>query len=683
MTITQQLLHVFKSSVRLDPASVFALLAEAHTVASEIYGIRAAQEWGAGFVFPSSVYATDAAALAAHHNDFPALVAARQAARAPRRLTLARVHATLGVDGTAVPDVSAADFARISELASDGIRIPLPPGFRRCASPPKLRTKYVQVASAVNKLLFDQYSAGTVVLLPLAVARNIPRVHFSAQHWTTKKGKAQGRLICDVANADTAATSPLNGDPGPSRDTLRAELEERWGTIKHPTLPALMRMILTIATLHGWEDIVLWKKDLQGAFNLLWIHPTDAPLLAFLLSAGIVALHIAGMFGWAGMPFVFDVVTRCLRALVRAAIRGAADMYVDDLMGVAHRRDLLHDMAAADRAVRSLLGPDAIAANKDEFGRKLDFIGWEVDLDTRRVTLSRRNFLRMVHTFFCFEVTQPLPLDHVERLASLASRCSTLARQMRPFTSALYLCASMYQRHHQRRLLSSAARADVCIWRAFLIASHFDPVRVARPIESFQPRSASVVIEYDSSLTAFAVGVSILSPDASAQLRAFAVATSPFAPTCEAKFQNTYEFLAVLLGLLLMHRLNLRSCAYSLRGDSVSSLTWAATDRTASSLARRANIGFTLLASEIDAVVADTVHVPGTLNTVYDGLSRGVSAADAGLDPALQVHLHADHPYLQYLALCDPTAPLSTLADHLALAANFTNILSSLSPQHS
>ena len=671
---TTRLLHIFQSTTTLRSDAVHTLLAEAHTFASETYGTHAAQTWAADFTFPDSVFTSDAQDLASLNFDFTAFVSARQARHQHDRLSPQRVLNSFGSIDKPFGALDPADLRRLMHLATHGIPIPLPKDFKRCAEPPPLRAKYRQVATAVNKLLFEQYLNGTVGLLPLAIALNIPNVHFSPQHWTTKKGKPQGRLICDVANADTTDTSPLNGDPGAPRDSLRSDLEDQWGAIRHPTLPALMLMIIAMAAEHGWDDIILWKKDLQGAFNLLWIHPADSPRLAFLLSAGLVVVHIAGMFGWAGMPFVFDVVTRCLRHLVRSVITGTADMYVDDIMGVATRANVHHDMSASDTAVRGLLGPNSVATAKDEIGRCLDFIGWEVNLDTQRVTISRRNFLRTIHAFFAFDVTEQICRARVECLASLASRCSMLARQMRPYTRALHECAALYSSPLQKRRLSATAKSDVCIWRAFLIAAHFDPIRVARPIMSFQPRPATVRIEYDSSLSAFAVGVSTMHDD-SPTLRAFAVALSPFPPTTEAKFQNTFEFLAVILGLLLMHHLGLHSQSYALHGDSVSSLTWATHDRTASALARRANIGFTLLASRIDALVSETVHVPGKLNVVYDGLSRGASAESLGLDPNLQVHLPPSHQFVRFLALCDPWQPLVTPDDHLALAAAFLDVL--------
>jgi len=209
---------------------VHAFLTEAHTVASDTYGVRAAQVWAEGFQFPPTVTRLDADALAAHVGDFPSFVRARQAAQAHRRLSLSRVHSSLGADGTAVADISSADFARLVELAVDGIRIPLPPGFRPCGSPPKLRAKYIQVAAAVNKLLYSQYTTGTVLLLPLDVARHLPLTSApsigrrrtaspraaSSATWQTRTRQAPLRSTATPASTVTHTVKTWSGAGAPS-----------------------------------------------------------------------------------------------------------------------------------------------------------------------------------------------------------------------------------------------------------------------------------------------------------------------------------------------------------------------------------------------------------------------------------------------------------------------------------
>lgn len=669
-------MRIFKSTVTLSPHQVQLILEQAFRAAAENFSVRAAQLWGKNFQFSSALLQRDLADFVSCDYDLARFCHTRHQQLASRRLSVTRVLSAFGPEGKRITGVCTADFDTLLGFAERGVPIIIPHGFIPCPTPPTLRQKYQDVAVAVNKLFDKQHSKGQLLILPVTVAQQIPGIHFSPQHWTEKKGKPQGRPIGDLSNADTPGTTPLNGDGNQEKALLRDRIEQTWSPIHHPTLQELMLMVLSMTDKHGWDQLVLWKKDLQGAFNLLWFSPDCVKLLAFLLTGGLVVLHLAGIFGWAGMPHAFAVVTRCVIALVRAVVRGEACMYVDDIMGITLHVNLHHDMGSTDTAVSGLLGPDAIATDKDETGRRLEWIGWDVDLDTKLVTLSHRNLLKTIHVFFSFDVRDPIPRAHVEAMASLASRCSMLARQMRPYTRALHEFAASFGAAHSMRVLPSLARTDVFMWRAFLLASHFDEHKFARPIESFRQRPPTYVIEYDSSLTAFAVGLSSLdSVSGKLTLVAATSMLSPFAPTVESRKQNTYEYLAVLIGILMAKHLKLRSFTYRLLGDSVSSLKWAFKDRAASVLARRANIGLTLVSVDIDASVSETEHVKGEHNVVFDGLSRGKTMTEVGLDPSKWVSFPMSHPIHQYITLCDPDLELESYAAHTDFAATLLALL--------
>ena len=64
----------------------------------------------------------------------------------------------------------------------------------------------------------------------------------------------------------------------------------------------------------------------------------------------------------------------------------------------------------------------------------------------------------------------------------------------------------------------------------------------------------------------------------------FAVLPSPFVATTDSSFQNTYEYLAILLGLLLSKTLGLRDSVFAVLGDSRSSLAWVLKGRARSTL---------------------------------------------------------------------------------------------------
>jgi hypothetical protein len=261
------------------------------------------------------------------------------------------------------------------------------------------------------------------------------------------------------------------------------------------------------------------------------------------------------MFGWVGMPYIFQVLKRSLVALCQYIIVGLCSMYVDDIMGVSPTSQLHSDMCAADTAVTGLLGPAAIAVNKDECGRGLVWIGWYINLDNRSVKLSRRNLLKTIFAFFCFSITDKISKQQLETMASLASRCSQLCHPMRPYTKAMYDAIGAYSTRHVRHSLISLAKVDVAVWIAFLLLSRLDSTHLSRPIASFIPRYAALVYKFDASLKALAIGVYYRVSEASQLiLLAYTVIYLPF-PTTEARKQNTFEYLCVSIRMLLTHML--------------------------------------------------------------------------------------------------------------------------------
>jgi hypothetical protein len=672
---------LFPSS-SLPIRDILAFLREAHVAAADTRGVMAASLWGANFQFDALTVTKDTAEFHQHGLSLASVARSRRAASLSRSFSVARVVECFGEDGSLCPALPQQDFRRLRRLAEVGVEIPRPPRFEPCAEPAELRTRYIEVQGAVHRLLAKQVEKGTVLLLPLQVAQSIPGIHLlNAQHWTTKKDQDKGRALADLSNVpDPLLHCPLNGHTTEERAAVNAACELLYGRIVHPTLADLMRMITAMAHQHGWENITLWKMDLQGAFNLLWFNPDDVALLAFPLVGDLVAIHLVGLFGWAGMPFAFQVLNRALHALVSTAITGRCAWYVDDCCACSPTASVRSDLAAAHSVITHLAGEEAVAEDKTDEGRSLEFIGWQVNLDTRSVSLSPRNLLKIAHAFFCFDLAARVSRIHVERMASLASRVSVLSRFMRPFTRYLTLTAVAFPDNPTiRHTLSAKTQCEVAMWRAFIIILRVAKPTISRPIESFTHHAPTVAIRYDASLHSLGVGVYSVH-DAHESLLCFTATPLPFAVSADSSRQNTCEYLAVLLGLALAAQLGLRQFSYVLYGDSVSSLAWVTADRVASDVARRANLALVVLSVHLDAHVASTVHVPGVLNTVYDGLSRGRSATEVGLDPSLQLNLAADNPAVQILRLCDPAVPITTAPEHLCFAGDVSRLVTSLCP---
>jgi hypothetical protein len=98
--------------------------------------------------------------------------------------------------------------------------------------------------------------------------------------------------------------------------------------------------------------------------------------------------------------------------------------------------------------------------------------------------------------------------------------------------------------------------------------------------------------------------------------------------------------------------------------------------KAASVLARRSNIGFSLLSVDLGAQVSEVQHLAGKYNKVYDGLSRGLTGRQVGLPEELEVILHRRSMATRYIALCNPRLPpLRTPGEHVILSQQLLALL--------
>jgi hypothetical protein len=384
------------------------------------------------------------------------------------------------------------------------------------------------------------------------------------------------------------------------------------------------------------------------------------------------------MFGWTGTPYAFQVITRVMVDLCRKHLQGVLAMYVDDMLGVAHKDHVESDMSKADGLARGLLGPDAIAADKTESARALDWIGWRFDLNTMTVSASPRNMLKAIHAFFFVTLEDKLSLAEVERMASYASRYAVLCPQMRPYAAALHGFKTLFDGdHNARKHPSEPVQCDVIMWRSFFCLLQLDPANFARPLDSFGTRTATVQVEYDASLTGLGVVVSTWCAVSQAfVVRGYSALTLPFIVDArDASRQNTNEYLAVLMALLLIRQEGYagRGCAYNLIGDSTSSLSWCEKGRARSQLATAANLAHNLLAVEMDITLVSVTHIPGADNVQCDGLSRGLSGPEVGLPAELFVALGGNET--QCIRLCDPAEMLQTAGQHVERSKELLDVL--------
>ena len=134
----------------------------------------------------------------------------------------------------------------------------------------------------------------------------------------------------------------------------------------------------------------MWKMDLKGAFTLLSFRPSDCGLLALPMTDGLVYFPIAGNFGLTLFPFFFQVVSRSLKRRLLQLLSGGCCVYIDDIQGCCLLSELQSELAIVRRVIQDLLGSDAIAEDKTDSGRVIEWIGWSFDLDTLSISLAEK-----------------------------------------------------------------------------------------------------------------------------------------------------------------------------------------------------------------------------------------------------------------------------------------------------
>ena len=667
----------FGEDVPVD--AVRSLAVEAYTTLDETFAEEEAQAWGDGFVIPSEAVAHDEALLRSNGNDYIRMAQQRHQLLREDRFNEDRVREVLSAENP--------ERDKMLSLAA-GMDVPLPEGFQpngklnyltgdtattyHAGDAEPLRTRYQQTASAVDKQLFKLWGLGLAFILTApTVFWMVKGDHKMVASWAPKAATEAGRVLMDPTHTKVKGGSSMNGPE------VKEKCKERQGAIEHPDIAMLVVMVVSffLRAKHKdpsvkWEDLRLTKMDLRAAFTLLSVAPENTPLFTMNLTGGLVILVLCGLFGWTGTPFAFQVVTRAILFELLLVTLGDLRMYVDDIMGVCFVKDLEAEQESARRLCTRLLGPRAIAEDKTESGRKLVFIGYSVDLDKQLVNLSPRNLRKCFYAFFTVPVdgSAKVPIKTLERLSSLAERYSDLYPHMRPFQRALYDC------HKSQRGLSEHISVDLTaypeavrairMWRVMLCAGALHEDRFAMSFQSFMPKTAEYVVEFDGCLSGVGIlvykrvnGTEVLVGGAAMDLRPLGFGT-------DSAFQNLGEFSGPVVTPVVLRRLGLvqpgTPCVVHFRGDSITGLKWAETRRFKGTNVSNSAVVFTAMVVEKVIEVEGTTHIPAAENKRADGLSRDRTMAQLGMGGLPFIDLDTDETAVEIRRLCDPALDTNT-----------------------
>jgi hypothetical protein len=488
---------------------------------------------------------------------------------------------------------------------------------------PSVSRIYGKVSSAVDRMIWEDFiSKGLGVVLPKdTVTQHVKCFHLNKLSWTSKVGKEKGRPIVDCS-AHRKEETPLNSEE------TKVACDSVWGVIQHPTIADMVHMILEfweeVKLQHGveWEDLVLWKMDLRGAYTLLSVKEEDVHLMAAEMSEEKIVFFFCGIFGWCGTPAAFQVATRAITFEVNKHISGKMKMYVDDMLGVSLKKKVEEDVRIASSICCRLFQSDCIEQSKTEIGRRVEVIGYVIDLTSKLVSVARKNYHRVIYGLSCVDLTGPVTVKTMQKLGSWISRYSEIVRELKPLARLIHQSYAGKFEFASFRLGPSVIRA-VQIFRCVFLLAMLHEDRFTRSLQSFQKTEPQMIIEFDASLNGGGILWFEKCPDGSERcLGTAAVNFSSLKFGSDSSFQNATEFITAVLGLVVARRLVENLTCVDFRGDSKTALSWLKTKRFKTDIALNTTIILTWVCVKFNLVIGSVTHLPKEENTSADFLSR-------------------------------------------------------------
>jgi hypothetical protein len=335
-----------------------------------------------------------------------------------------------------------------------------------------------------------------------------------------------------------------------------------------------------------------------------------------------VYIHHGGVFGGSCTPAAFQPVTRSVVHELRAITRGALNMYVDDLFGCCMLQDVEGEMGRGKMVIESLLGDDTVQEEKNKWGQVIDIIGWEFNLHTQCVSVARKNLLKAMLCVFTVNLEGKTTLVEIQRLASYLERYSVICRILKPFLSCIYRLIQESWGLHMSFPFSEEAKMEVRMWRAWLYLLSVDTKSYSRPFYTFRAREPEYVITTDGSLGQLGIIVYKLTDLGEACVGCCAVSIASFGFGDDSSYQNTCEYIGMVLGVLVLVRLGVRRVDVVIRGDSKSALSWMDKGKVSGKAAMNAALVLVSMCIRFGIEINYTLFLKGSDNHQADRLSR-------------------------------------------------------------
>ena len=666
----EAVLEVVEAYAQLIGASPSAVTIREHDFSVEFEAIR--EEFSvqgfhervaadaADFVVPADVRTRDVEAYNGAGRSLVSLTGMVQTSRSGDRFNAERCDAVFPDDP---------EYDRLSSLARDGVVVDVPVDLELRNVPEAPRKLQVKLQQAYLKHAVKVWRKRDGVILPEEALSAEDRLasHYSAAHLTFKPGGSRFLMDCSNSESDQDLNTP----------EVKEAIIRRYGRVVHPTMQFMVTEWYEYAERHGVElrDCRLFKDDFSGAFTQMNVSPLSTRFLMLLVGAGLVLVYLSGLFGWAGFPMAYGVLSRAFERLFRRLLEIPVSLYVDDIIGFS-----LADRAGGDQRFIEAKCEETMGSGAVSYEKKVlpcvtgEVLGWRVCLYDETFAPGEKGTRKLIFAFWMVATGDRLPLVVFQMLASLAEHYSLGVPGMGPFTYPLHAMTARFgnnvdKRKYLRKIPSSAARLSIEMWRVVGLLLLQGNLNICRPlrclVQSKQLERGGLVAYSDASPTGLGIAVY-----EGAALVGYMSYVFPFDAKGSA-FQCAREYFGYMLAHFVVEWL-LQELVLGQEvrwvNDNKAALCWADENKCNSPAAQYAFMVVTWKQLSSACKFVGVEHQAGILMGDIDGLSRGFPHS---MDPLKEYVLEGGRMVVlnELFGFLDPSIVRNLDDHHMAFSA--------------
>ena len=129
---------------------------------------------------------------------------------------------------------------------------------------------------------------------------------------------------------------------------------------------------------------------------------------------------------------------------------------------------------------------------------------------------------------------------------------------------------------------------------------------------------------------------------------------TPYELNRDSGYQNTMEFLAILLAMYRVKRLGYVDTRVHIIGDNTSSLHWCDKERFRGGRSNSPALAYIILGMEVQNEIVTSSFIKGEDNIHCDKMSRGIRPRALGYSKEVCWNAHRDKEFGELVKLVDP-----------------------------